>query len=114
LETIDVYVQPSWCEAHPLSLLEAGALEIPVVATRIGGMPESLDDGRAGLIVPARNPEALARAIIQLLGSTELRRTTGHALGERVRARYTNERMVAVTTALYDDLLASDHRKGRR
>ncbi len=106
LEACDVYVQPSWCEAHPFSLLEAGAAGLPVVATDVGGQAEILDEGAAGLLVPARQPEALAGAVIRTLRSPGLRRELGGALRTRIATAYNQARMVDATFAVYDRLLS--------
>jgi glycosyltransferase involved in cell wall biosynthesis len=107
LEALDAYGQPSWYEAHCLLILEAGVLDLPGVASEVGGTRETHDDGRAGLVVPARDPAALAAAVIRMVRLADLRRQAGLGLGERVRACYTNERIVTDTTAFYDELSAS-------
>jgi glycosyltransferase involved in cell wall biosynthesis len=104
LEACDLYVQPSWCEAHTLSVLEAGALGLAVVASDVGGHAETLADGSAGWIVPARDPAALAAALIEALGSAGSRTQRGNQLSERVRTLYTSDRMVKRTMELYDSL----------
>lgn len=104
LEATDLYVQPSWCEAHTLSVLEAGALSLPVVASDVGGHAETLAP-TAGWIVPARDPAALARELLAALLDAGERQRRGERLGERVRTRYTQTRMVAETMAQYDLLL---------
>jgi glycosyltransferase involved in cell wall biosynthesis len=106
LEACDLYVQPSWCEAHTLSVLEAGALGLPVVASDVGGHAETLDDGAAGWVVPARNPGALAAALIDACRDPVVAAARGAALGERVTQRYTHRHMVEATVALYDEITA--------
>src|SRR5206468_11827395 len=64
---LDVAVLPSYREAQGLSILEAMALSRPVVASAVGGIPEMIDDGRTGLLVPPRDEGALAAAIVRLL-----------------------------------------------
>jgi glycosyltransferase involved in cell wall biosynthesis len=101
LEACDLYVQPSWCEAQGLAVLEAGALDIPALVTDVGGMPESVDRGAAGWVVAARNPDALAAGIVAAIRDPADR---GQRLGDRVRKQYTSERMVRDTMSLYDSL----------
>lgn len=94
LETADVMVLPSIVtpdgkkEGIPVALMEALAMEVPVVATRISGVPELVRHGETGLLVPERDPEALARAILDLHRSPERRREMGSAGRARVLADY--------------------------
>ncbi|HEX2569633.1 MAG TPA: glycosyltransferase family 4 protein [Polyangia bacterium] len=105
LEAIDIYVQPSRREAHPLALLEAGALGLPTVASTAGGMPETLIDGQTGLLAPVEDVEALARALITLVSDAALRERLGQAARARVSTEFSHERMVARTVALYREML---------
>jgi glycosyltransferase involved in cell wall biosynthesis len=77
----------------------------PVVATRVGGVPEVVVDGVTGLLVPPRNPEALADAILRLLRDPELRHRMGQAGQERVRRHFSVDQMVRRTEVLYEELL---------
>ena len=86
------------------SVLDAMAGGRAVVATRAGGIPESVVDGETGLLVPPRDPDALASAILRLLPDPARRRALGQAGRERVRARFSAARMVAETAAVYHDL----------
>ena len=106
LEAADVYVQPSWCEAQGLGVLEAAALSVPVVATAVGGLPETLHDGQAGWLAAPRDPAALAQRLIEALQSPELRRRHATALLDRVHRHYTQDHMVTTTMAQYDRLLS--------
>jgi glycosyltransferase involved in cell wall biosynthesis len=78
----DVVVLPSLAEALPTVLMEAAAAGRPVVATRVGGVPEVVEDGRTGLLVPVRDPPALARALASVL----VDRVRADALGDAARA----------------------------
>ena len=73
----DVMVCASFYEAFPRTLLEALALERPVVATSVGGIPEIVVDGETGILAPAGDPDALAAAVLRLLKDRELRSTAG-------------------------------------
>lgn len=80
LHSLDIYVHPSICqESFGVSILEASACGIPVVATRVGGVPEVCIDGQTGLLIEPNNPEALAEAIIKLANDPELRHNMGQA-----------------------------------
>lgn len=100
LAACDVYANSSIHEGISLTILEAMAAGLPVVATRVGGTPEILDES-CGCLVPARNPDALAAAIAQLAGDEPTRRALGRAARARVEERFTIERMVAEYRDMY-------------
>jgi glycosyltransferase involved in cell wall biosynthesis len=89
----------------PNAVLEAMAAGKPVVATRVGGVPEVVDDGVTGLLVPPRDPDALADAVVRLLRDPNRMRRMGQAGLERVRRHFSVEQMVRRTEALYEELL---------
>ena len=68
-----ICVLPSWYEGMPTTLLEGMSCGIPIVATRVGGSSEVVIDGKTGLLVPKKNPELLAGAIVKLLDAPNLR-----------------------------------------
>jgi glycosyltransferase involved in cell wall biosynthesis len=81
----DVCAIPSICESFCVAALEAQAMEIPVVASRVGGLVETVRDGSTGLLVPPGDPDALAAAVVPLLRDATLRRSLG-AAGRRLVA----------------------------
>jgi alpha-maltose-1-phosphate synthase len=99
------FVLPSEWEALGLVLLEAMAAGVPIVATAVGGVPEVLDEGRAGRLVPYGDPDSLASALRDLLGSSELRTALIAAGRQRVQ-RYTWDRVIDEHLALYRELVA--------
>jgi glycosyltransferase involved in cell wall biosynthesis len=84
----DVFVLASRSEGLPLSILEAMAAGLPVVASRVGGVPELMVDGETGLLVPTGDPDLLAAAVGRLLDDATLRRRLGEAGRARVRERF--------------------------
>ena len=108
----DVFVLPSLDEGFGMAALEAMAGGLPVVASAVGGVPELVEDGRTGLLVPAGNPEALARALRRLLLSADLRRSMGEAGRARARAHFSEERMVLEFSRIYEELLALPRQHG--
>jgi glycosyltransferase involved in cell wall biosynthesis len=93
----DVFVVPSRVEGMPLALLEAMALERPIVATRVGSLPKFLTHERDALLVPPDDPRALADAIVQLLQAPD----RAQALGRAARRTVEREANVTVTAAEY-------------
>ena len=104
LKGFDLFVMSSVTEGLGTSVLDAMACGRAVVATRAGGIPESVVDGETGLLVPARDPAALASAIVRLLRDRSWREALGRAGQTRARARFSAARMVTETAAVYDDL----------
>jgi glycosyltransferase involved in cell wall biosynthesis len=104
----DVFVFPSLvAEGLPMALLEALALSKPVVATDVGGVPEIVEDGKTGLVVPPRDAAALAEGIVRVLSDPVLARRLGEAGRETVLARFPARTMVQRTEELYFGLLGS-------
>jgi glycosyltransferase involved in cell wall biosynthesis len=99
-------VLPSIREAQGISLLEAMARGVPVVASAVGGIPEVVTDGVDGRLVPPGDSTALADAIIELLRDSELRRRLGEAGRRTVVDRFSIDAQVRAIQALYDEELA--------
>ena len=106
LAGLDVFVLPSWVEGMPIVVLEAMAAGKPVVATAVGGTPELVVDGETGVLVPPRDPEALARALTELLDEPERARRLGEAGRARVRERFSEDAMTRRILEVYDELAA--------
>jgi glycosyltransferase involved in cell wall biosynthesis len=105
MHAADVFVLSSVREGLPMTILEAMRAGLPVVATRAGGCAEVVRDGETGRLAPIGDPPALAAALAELLESPERAGALGEA-GRRLWSdRYTGERMVRDTEALYHDLL---------
>jgi glycosyltransferase involved in cell wall biosynthesis len=104
LARASIFVLPSHAEGLPVSLLEAMASGCAVVATRVGGIPDVVEDGFNGLLVPAGDSQALEAALARLLADPELVREMGRAARATIANRFTPERTVAQVEELYNDL----------
>jgi glycosyltransferase involved in cell wall biosynthesis len=100
---LDVAVLPSYREAQGLSILEAMALSRPVVASNVGGIPEMIDDGVTGLLVPPHDAEALSAAIVRLLRDHPFADTIARAGHDLVHERFCVELMVSAIQTIYDE-----------
>ena len=83
LGAMDIFVLPSLWEGFPLSLLEAMAVGLPVIGTRVSGVEDAIEEGRSGLLVAPADPNALAAAILALAGDDDRRRRLGCAARAR-------------------------------
>jgi sugar transferase (PEP-CTERM/EpsH1 system associated) len=104
LHTFSVFALPSLAEGTPVSMLEAMSCGLPVVASRVGGIPEAVDDGVQGLLVPVGDVEALAAALGRYAGDAELRAAHGRLGRARVEERYSMRAMLTAYGSLYDRL----------
>jgi glycosyltransferase involved in cell wall biosynthesis len=104
-EALDVFVLSSLREGLPNVLLEAMALDVPVVATRIAGIPRLIQDGDNGVLVAADDSEPLTRALASLLGDADRRTQLGRAGRRTVEERYSFARRMQKIAELYDRLL---------
>jgi glycosyltransferase involved in cell wall biosynthesis len=103
LAAADVFVLPSLSEGMPLALMEAMATGLPVVATRVGGIPEILADGINGLMVNPRDPHALAGSIIAILSDSNLRRKLPTGALKTIEDIKENELEKLLDTLLFQD-----------
>ncbi len=100
---LDVAVLPSYREAQGLTILEAMALSRPVVASNVGGIPEMIDDGVTGLLVPPHDAGALGAAIVRLLTDHPYADMLGRAGHDMVHDRFCIELMVQAVESIYDE-----------
>lgn len=105
LQSLDLFVLPTHQEALGTAFIEAAAMGVPVVATRVDGVPEVVADRETGLLVPAFDIPALAEALCELLADPERRRAMGEHASERIRRLYSREAMAAGMAELYQRLL---------
>jgi glycosyltransferase involved in cell wall biosynthesis len=107
LNSADIFVLPSRWEGLPVALLEAMGMGLPVVATRVEGVEEVIQDGKQGLLVPPEDSAALAAASLELMGAPETRSQMGTAARRRVEEHYTVDIMCDKYLSLMLRLLAS-------
>jgi glycosyltransferase involved in cell wall biosynthesis len=101
----DVVAHPSWAEGFPNAVLEAMCAARPVVATRVGGIPEVIVDGDTGVLVEPRDPQQLATAIARQLDAPEEGQLMGLRGRQRVEHVYSLARMCRTVERIYDSLL---------
>lgn len=104
LRAMDVFVLPSLCEGMSNTLLEALACELPSVATRVGGNPEVIEEGRSGWLFSPGDSEELASLLHRLAASSELRSKLGAEARRRAVAHFSQERMLQEYRDLYLEL----------
>lgn len=100
----DVFCLPSWWEAMPLSVLEAMAAGLPVVATDVGDIPRSVVNERTGFVVPPRSPDQLADALQALLSDPDLRRRFGAAGRAHVERHFSSVALIDAVSDLYAEM----------
>lgn len=105
MNAFDTFILSSVTEGISLTLLEAMATGLPVVATNVGGNPEVVVDGVTGILVPPKDPEKMAEAIIRLLQNRELAKQMGDAGRKRVEEKFSLERMVREYENIYEECL---------
>ena len=101
LRALDGFVLPSLWEGLPIAVLEAMAMGLPVVATAVNGTPEAVREGETGYLVPASDPDALARRMADLAADAGARARMGARAREIAREHFTIERMVDEMLAVY-------------
>ena len=111
-KSFDVFVMSSVTEGLCTALVDAMAASKPAVATTAGGIPEVVVHGETGFLVPPKDPKAMAERIVQLLKDDALRRRMGEAGLARARERFTVERMVEATNAVYERAVGTRREAG--
>jgi len=109
MKSFDLFAMSSVTEGLGTALLDAMACERAIVATRTGGIPEVVEDGVTGRLAAPRDHAAMAQLMLELLADDAIRRQMGEAGLARVRERFTVERMVAETAAVYARVAGTPH-----
>jgi glycosyltransferase involved in cell wall biosynthesis len=102
-----------WWENCPMAVLEAGAAGVPVVASAVGGIPELVQDGATGLLVPPGDAVALAAAVTRLARDPQAARDLGRRGWERVRSRHDPDAHVEELLGIYREVVAAGPVSGR-
>lgn len=108
LSAFDVFALASRNEGMPVTILEAMAAGLPVVATAVGDNPSIVEDGTTGRLCPSEQPGQFAQGLIELLRDESARRRMGIAGRERLLQRFTSERMLKQYRSIYDSLMEND------
>ncbi|MEV8146656.1 glycosyltransferase [Arthrobacter sp. NPDC080073] len=111
LRSADVVVCAPWYEPFGIVPLEAMGCGIPVIATAVGGLSDTVTHGVTGLQIPPKDPDALAEALAELLSQPDMARSMGRAGVTRVRDRYTWSRVAADTERVYESMLGGASRR---
>ncbi len=109
LAALDVFVLPSLWEGLPFVLIEAAALRKPIIATAVEGNREVITDEETGLLVPARDPRALAEAVIRVINEPNLATRLGQAAARLIPPRFALSRMIRETEELYLSVWREKH-----
>jgi len=114
LSAFDFSVLNSTQESFPNALMESMARGVPVISTRVGGVPELVRDGVDGILVESGNPEQLATAMLELLDDAEKRGAMGEMGRARIQSDFSVRSMITRTEAVYLDLLGRKQRRRLR
>lgn len=106
----DVYVSSSLEEGLGIANIEAMALRRPIVATRVGGVPELIDDGVSGILVPPKDPDSIARSILDILGDDELAVKLGENAARQYKERFELSAIARNLRHIYRDTIAQNAR----
>jgi len=107
LSALDIYVQPSLSEGFPVAVLEALSLDLPVVATCVGGVPEIITGEDIGILVPPGSPEAIFNALEKITKAQEVFACRAKTAGAFIRQQFSVSQMTNEYMALYRQLLGS-------
>ena len=98
---MDIIVVPSLIEGFPMIILEAMAMEKPIVASKIPGIAEQLQDGKEGVLIPARDSKSITNSILRIKESKNFSEKIGKAAREKVKTLFSVEKMIKETENIY-------------
>ena len=107
MSIFDISVTPSLNEPFGRVVVEAMGLGIPVIATNTGGIPEIIEDGISGILVPPKDPDSLSQALLDLISDEEKRKQIGEMGYKRFREHFTMSRTIEEIQQLYQEVLGS-------
>jgi N-acetyl-alpha-D-glucosaminyl L-malate synthase BshA len=107
LSMADLLLLPSELESFGLAALEAMACEVPVIASRVGGLPEVIEDGKTGFMLEMGDVEAMARTALKILQSDNLRREMGRQARASALGRFSTEKIIPMYEDYYQQILAA-------
>jgi len=107
---LDILVNAAWREAFGLVVVEAMACAKPVIGTQAGGIPEIITHGQDGFLFPVRDAQKLAKLLLDLVRSPELRQRIGAAARQTVLDRFTIQRQIKEQEAIYAELASTNHK----
>ena len=113
-QAADVYIHAARADTFPHTVLEALACGTPVVATAVGGIPEQVEDGITGFLVPPKDAEGMAKSIVKLLSDDALRMQLGRNAAEIAQRRFDLDRQVDDYLAWYQAILQHEHLQNTR
>lgn len=102
LPAFDAFLLPSITEAFAYVIMEAGNAKLPTVATKVGGIPEIVSEGESGILIPTKNPEAIAKAILSLKNDPAQGARYGNMLYQTVKQKFSFENMIFETRRVYE------------
>jgi glycosyltransferase involved in cell wall biosynthesis len=105
LSLMDIFILPSLTEGTPLSIIEAMSMKLPVIASRVGGVPELVLEGKTGLLVTPRNPDEITAAVLKLLKNSKTRKEMGTKARQVVKKKFPLELCVCEHEKLYKKLM---------
>ena len=109
LQLCNVFTLPSIDEGMPMSLLESAAANRPIVSTNVGDIGKLIKHEQSGLVIPLEDPQALAKALIQLKEEPHLAKKLAAAAHDLMKQNYSSESMFRHYSAIYKEILQGNH-----
>ena len=107
LDSVQIFALPSLWEGLSIALLEAMAASLPIVATRVSGTDQVLEDGRNGIVIEPRDQGAIARGLLALLSDRSMATTLGETARQKVESEHSSDRVAEQYLRVYDRIMSS-------